>query len=150
MARLKELVEAEIKELKVKPKRIESRIETQIRPLIQEKDQLQVQIQSLISYLRATGAETEGTEAILPLKPRQGKETSLDVIERVFRKAARPLHYKEVLKLAENGEGFKIPGKDPVANLSAKLSVSPRFKRVGKGIYILSEWEETEKRFKPQ
>ena len=61
------------------------------------------------------------------------------MIEKVFGKAGRALHYKEVLRLLSEEENYSLGGKNPVANLTAKLSGSGRFTKVGKGTYQLSE-----------
>lgn len=63
----------------------------------------------------------------------------MELIEHIIRKAGRPLHYKEILLRLKTEENFDMPGKDPAANLTARLSINSQFVRVGKGTYTLQE-----------
>ena len=64
----------------------------------------------------------------------------IDVIEEAFKRIGHAVHYAELLKFLESEMGYHISGKNPLGNLSAKLSNSPRFKKHGEGKWRLAEW----------
>lgn len=129
-----ESVKAQVKILRAE----EVSILQQIAPLQKELEQLRAQIAHLEGYLTALNPSKPGDII-------EEKESITKKIIRVFEREKRPLHYMEVLDLLEKHEGFIMPGKDPKANMTAKLSGSPKFKRVNRGVYILSEWADHEK-----
>ena len=63
----------------------------------------------------------------------------LDLIEKVLRRWRKPARLNEILELLRQVEGFEMPGKDPLRNLSAHLSGNPRrFKNVERGVWTLA------------
>ena len=73
------------------------------------------------------------------------KEMSMPTVKQaiieVLQTAEKPLHVleitKRVLPIASN-----LKGQTPQHTVNATLSTYPRFKRVAKGVYALSEWHE--------
>ena len=107
----------------------------EIAPLQKKLEGLRVQIAHLDGYLAGLDSGLSG---------KSGTETEpiTEKIVRVFERAKRALHYMEVMELLETQEGFVLGGKDPKANMTAKLAGSAKFQRFERGVYILSEWAE--------
>lgn len=59
-------------------------------------------------------------------------------LEQVLRRAGEPLHY-EILRRLTTEERYVMLGKDPTANLIARLSKWPQFVRMAPGTYTLRE-----------
>ncbi len=115
------------------------KIEQEMVPLHRRLMKLNVKIDALRQYL---DAEFDPQTEKPPARHEGEKLNSLDHIERVLRRAGEPLNYLDILNRLKTEENFDIGGKDPKANLTAKLSGSRKFKRVERGVYILSEWEK--------
>jgi len=113
------------------------RIKEQIAPLQRELERLQTKSDALNTYLEAD-EESSNTEALIA-EHILDRRNAVELIENILRKAARPLHYKEILIRLKTEENFDMPGKDPGANITARLSINPQFVRVDKGTYMLSE-----------
>src|SRR5688572_10061130 len=94
-------------------------IKHQIAPLQRELEKLQAKSAALNLYLEAD-EETADTEAFLA-EHIVDRRNAVDLIENVLRRAARPLHYKEILIRLKTEEHFDMPGKDPGANITARL-----------------------------
>lgn len=122
-------------------------ISKEISSLREEEGDLKAEMAPIQAKLDTIRAQIAHLEGYLGLKKPQGadagdKEPIIDKMVRVFNREKRPLHYMELMELLEKQEGFLMPGKDPKANLTAKLSGSRKFQRVERGIYVLSEWSE--------
>ena len=112
----------------------ENELRQKIAPVLREIDSIKAQKAHLEAYLTATSQDSRGEDT-------EKRESITEKIIRVFERAKRPLHYMEILDLLEKQEGFLMTGKDPKANLTAKLAGSPRFKRTSeRGVYLLSDW----------
>lgn len=112
----------------------ESGILNEMAPLQEKLDGVRSQISHLEGYLKAFGSNSNHVSS-------KGEESITEKIVRVFERQKQPLHYTQILDLLESQEGFVMPGKDPKANMTAKLAGSKKFKRLERGIYILSHWE---------
>ena len=121
----------------------EAHILSTIAPLQKELEEIRARMNHLEGYLAAL----DSGEAQKGLKE---KEPITDKIVRVFEREKRPLHYLEVLSLLREQEGFVMTGKDPKANMTAKLAGSARFSRLDRGIYVLTEWTKQNQRKAPQ
>jgi hypothetical protein len=64
-------------------------------------------------------------------------DIAFDVMQRLPKN--RAVHYRDLSDLMIK-EGNNIPGKDPAANLITHLGRDIRFKRTGRGLYALAEW----------
>jgi hypothetical protein len=112
-------------------------IKQQIAPLQRELDKLLAKNAALNAYLEAD-EEIETTDALIA-EHIVDRRNPAELIENILRRAGRPLHYKEILIRLKTEENFDMPGKDPSANLTARLSINPQFVRVEKGTYTLRE-----------
>ncbi len=128
-----ESVEAQIKILKHE----EAIVLKEMAPLQNKLELMRLQIAHLDGYLTTLGSGVLGGATT-------EKEPITEKIVRVFERSKSPLHYMEVMDLLETQEGFVLGGKDPKANMTAKLAGSAKFKRLERGVYILSEWAEKE------
>ena len=72
------------------------------------------------------------------VRPEQSSASNLgDAIYQILR-AERPLHRRQVYeRLVEMG--MTIPGRDPVNNVGAHLSLDPRFMSIGGGVWDLAD-----------
>lgn len=65
-----------------------------------------------------------------------------DAVCAILQVEGKPLHYTVLLnKLQERG--ISVGGKDPRNTLLAHLSLDPRFKNVGPGLWALSVWQHS-------
>ena len=127
-----------------------------IRRLEAEKRQIEEQHRSLVAALRyfensERKAEPSGELPSYPI-PTQGYFESSDGRSEPRRQHSRDMRDAMVDILAREGPlhrrvihkrlvemGVRIGGQDPVNNVGAHLSIDPRFKRVGGGIWDLNE-----------
>lgn len=66
------------------------------------------------------------------------KECSIaEIAYEILKKRREPLHYKEITNLIMKKKELK--GKTPWNTVNACLCTNPKFKRVDKGIYALSD-----------
>ena len=133
MTEFERQVQAELKSLQDEV----GEIEQEMVPLQQRLAKLNSKIDGLRQYL---GSEEDPQVEKTPTRREEEKLSSLDRIESVLRRAGKPLNYLEILNRLKTEENFDIGGKEPKSNLTAKLSVSGRFHREGRGIYGLTEW----------
>ncbi len=120
-------------------------IEDRISPILLEKKQLHLQLDCLQNYLKTF--EPEASKAT----PHPGifgtnnvKKTAVDMIEQALLKIGRPVHYTQIHKYLRDQLGYDILGKNPLANLGAKLSTSPKFKKIGNGEWGLTQWKSVD------
>lgn len=73
------------------------------------------------------------------------EESRADKIERIIKQEGHALHYKKIVKLLEDKEGYKFKAKNPYSATTATLSMGKRFKRVRKGTYGLVKDKTKEK-----
>ena len=72
--------------------------------------------------------------------PTDGRPSSItDHAAEVLEALSKPVHYRQLLSLLAERQVY-VPGKDAGANLLAHVSRDPRFARVGRGMYGLSNW----------
>lgn len=109
----------------------------QIAPLQRELEKLQAKYAALNMYLEAD-EDAVDTQALL-VEHAVDRRNAADLMENVLRKAGRPLHYKEILMRLKTEENYDMPGKDPSANITARLSMNSQFVRVDKGTYTLRD-----------
>lgn len=83
------------------------------------------------------------------VRPDQARVSNLgDAIYQILT-AERPLHRREVYeRLVEMG--MTIPGRDPVNNVGAHLSLDPRFMSVGGGVWDLADPPEHDESDRPE
>ena len=101
------------------------KIRKEMFPARRRLDHVNAKIEALRSFLKPQEAE---------------KLNAMDRIERVLRRAGKPIHFKEILERLKTEENFDIGGKKPTNNLLSKLSTSERFRRFDEGVYGLKEW----------
>lgn len=72
--------------------------------------------------------------------------TFIEAAKKVLQEAGKPLHYREITKIALENGYITTRGKTPEATMIAnftlhirKMGPSSEFKQVGKGIYALSQ-----------
>ena len=132
--RLQEWKEALLKEVK--------ELRAKLAPLELE---LKVKEEKLAAIDRLLRLETHPIEAISssenrPVRTAPNAKKMGDVAYEVLRKVGTPLYYRELCeKISQTG--FEIHGKDPATNLIAHIGNDPRFKRVKRGTYALTEWK---------
>jgi hypothetical protein len=132
--RLQEWKEAMLREIK--------ELQAKVAPLEME---LKVKEEKLAAIERLLRLETHPIEAISSLEDRPVRVASntkkvADVAYEVLKKAGTPMYYRQLFETISQ-TGFEIHGKDPATNLIAHIGNDPRFKRVKRGTYALTEWK---------
>ena len=132
----KEILQREIKDLRA-----------QLAPL---ETELKVREEKLAAIDRLLNLETHPIEAISGTGNSSASIGSnnkklSDVAYEVLKSATAPMYYKDLCQAIAQ-TGFQIGGKDPATNLIAHISKDPRFERVRRGTYALTEWAGKRKR----
>ncbi|MFQ5912095.1 MAG: winged helix-turn-helix domain-containing protein [Nitrospinota bacterium] len=136
MVDFKEHVIARLEDLQAEAHRVKQ----EMFPFQERLERINSQIDGLRLYLRASDPSRGDA-----LSRSEGERLSaLDHIERILRRAGKPLHYLEILDRLKTEENFDIGGKDPKSNMTAKLSTRDRFVRMGRAVYGLRGWRTTE------
>lgn len=68
------------------------------------------------------------------------KTSVVSIAIEIFQQSKSPMHYKELTSKILGVHGLK--GKTPHESVRSLIGTDKRFKRVGEGIYALSEWDE--------
>lgn len=114
--------------------------------LVSERQSLAEKIKRIdkaVAYLR--GEEPDKKQLIVRVPRITETKTVEFLIIQVLQRAAKPLHYKDILARLEIEEGHKVGGKNPIGTLTAHLSNSEKIIRTDKGMYGLAEWSSNSK-----
>jgi DNA-directed RNA polymerase delta subunit len=65
------------------------------------------------------------------------ENTIAEIAYEILKKRGEPLHYKEITNLIMKSK--EVKGKTPWNTVNASLCTNPKFKRVDKGTYALSD-----------
>ena len=116
----------------------------------QEAQKFELELQRLQEYIShasiplPTMPSSPDAMAHAPLR-QTDKRDATQLIANVLVRANAPLHYKTILERLKIEEAYAMPGKDPAANLTARLSLAKKkFVGLGNGMYRLRSPEETE------
>lgn len=110
-------------------------LEEEITKLKNEQRDVGIKILAL-EAARNTYAQEKGISMDSPsVSPKD--ESRGDKIERILKQEGHALHYKEIVKLLQEREGYVFDARDPNSATTATLSMDKRFKRVRKGTYGL-------------
>jgi hypothetical protein len=114
---------------------LQRKIKEELKRLQKEEMVIEKRISALQDYLEAEEPKTR-----TPGNTNKRLQNRTDLIEKVLKKAGKPLHYKEIIEKLENEEGYQIKAKDKEATITATLSLAKdRFERAARGIYKIRE-----------
>lgn len=119
-------------------------IYTEIQPKIDQIEALKYKIELLEKYLGISSTPDEQLKSKLKLvkNTRTHGKTISDLAVGVLEDIGQPLHYAKIMEKVESKYNFRIPGKDPKANMTAHLSNDKRIVRLARGVYGLADWHE--------
>jgi GAF domain-containing protein len=109
-----------------------ARIEAQLQPLMEHRQRLEERARALetVKSTYDIASRRDGRAAV------KEHRHFLDVAYDVLRDEGQ-LYYETIVAKLRN-LGVTVPGRNPGPNLIAHMSRSPRFKRVGRGIYDIN------------
>ncbi len=117
-------------------------LRAEIKRLEDKRREIDEQRGSLVATLRYFESLEEDALAPLPQseQPDQSRVSSENLPDEIYAilTAERPMHRRAIHdRLVERG--VRIAGRDPVNNVGAHLSLDPRFRSVGRGMWDLAE-----------
>jgi hypothetical protein len=133
-------VDNELSQIRERLARQLSEVDVQLAPLQAERARLSVQLELVERALSVNGTAVppkRAADAASPVPPGP-RETVPAVVAKILAEAGEPLHISEI-RNRYIASGHTIPGRGIESNLLIYMGRDPRFVRVTKGTYALSD-----------
>jgi len=136
-----ESVDTDLSQIRVRLARRLSELDEQLAPLQAERARLGAQLELVERALSVNGtgmpAQPAPDETPMPVAV-GARETVPAVVAKILAEAGEPLHISEI-RNRYIASGHTIPGRGTESNLLIYMGRDPRFVRVTKGTYALSD-----------
>ena len=117
-------------------------LQADLRSLRTQRDELNDTISKKETQARNL-CELLESEGYVMQEPGEGRKASngsvADEAYKLVSEGGQPIYYKDIADRLIDA-GVSIPGRDPQANLLSYIARDQRFRRIGRGMYSLTEW----------